>query len=865
MQAPPKHRSRSTMPSPKRGSTPSRPSELQPRRVIAPLVPVLLLIVMGIGAILVTAVLLPLFAGAGAGVNAFRERLDEAGVGKVRIPRFPERSVIYAADGSELATVYFDQNRRIVKLDNVADIAQEAVLAIEDDRFYEHGALDFPGLLRAAIANLASGEIEQGGSTITQQLVKQAILDDPSQTFARKFQEAAMAIRLEHRYTKDEILELYLNDVYFGNGAYGIGTASETYFRTPPGQLDLAQSALLAGLIQAPGTFDPVLHAQAALERRNTVIDRLVDLDWIAERKGEKAKAKPLGLVHGAGPPEQTIEPFFVYYIRNLILENVDGEFDAFGATYRQRLHTLFQGGLRIYTTLDPEWQQYAQDAVDASPMIPAAKRTPDASLVSIQTTTGAIKAMLSGKNYERDQYDLVWRGARQVGSAFKPFTLVTAFREGFPPGKVYSSRSPLCNLAGWISASGCVSNAEGGGDGGYIDLWTATQNSVNVVFAQLALDVGPEKIVETAHLMGITAPLDPVPSITLGVEEVSTLDMASGYSTLANDGIHCTPFAVSHVDQPAEDGTGFEPLYKHKAACEQAIDPDIAHLVTAMLERVVTSGTGGAAAIGRPVAGKTGTAQDYTNVYFAGYTPQVATAVWVGIPEGQKAMDDYYGQSVFGGTLAAPIWHSFMLDAVQGMPVEGFESPPAPERGRVPDVVGLAAGEAQSILVEANFSPVIEKVDSFEPVNTVIGQSPGGGASAVLGSAVHLQVSNGKGEAVIIPRVTGMTEEAAVKALERLGLIAAVRHVPVNDQHLDGIVVAQSPIGDGRKEVDVGATVNLDVGRFEPGGGGTGPTGPTGSTGTTGPTGPTGGGGGGGGGPGQAQAAFGVGPRRRA
>jgi membrane peptidoglycan carboxypeptidase len=778
---------------------------------------VLLALVLGFLAVLVALVLLPLFAGAGMSVNAFRDRLDAAGVGRVQIPRPPERSVIYAADGSVLATVFLNENRHIVKLENVAPVAQEAILAIEDAEFYEHGALDFPGLIRAALKNLASGEIEQGASTISQQVVKNVLIDSPTQTFARKFQEAALAIRLERKYTKDEILGIYLNEVYFGNGAYGIGTASWTYFDKPPGQLDLAEAALLAGIIQAPGTYDPIRNPEPATARRNLVIDRMAELGWIEEAKAERAKARPLGLAPDAGPPEQRIEPFFVYYIRNLILDNETGEFDALGATRPQRVRTLYQGGLRIYTTLEPEWQRYAQDAVDASPHI-SREEGPDVSIVSVDATTGAIKAMLSGKNYHRDQLDLVWRGTRQVGSAFKPFTLAAAFREGFPPGQVYSSASPLCGLDGWISASGCVSNAEGGGDAGYMDLWTATQNSVNVVFAQLAIDVGAEHIVETAHLMGVSSALDAVPSITLGVEEVSTLDMATGYSTLANDGVHCEPYAVAKVEEPKEGG-GFRTMFRHRPDCEEVLDPEIAHLVSAMLQRVVSGGTGTAAAIGRPVAGKTGTAQDYTNVYFAGYTPQISTAVWVGFPSGQIPMDSYYGGSVFGGTVAAPIWHDFMVRAMQGYPVEGFESPPAPARGQIPDVVGLRSEEAQALLVEANFTPIVEKVKSFEPTNTVLSQTPGGGASAVLGSAVTIQVSNGKGDPIVVPRVTGLTEEEAVAALEELGLVAAVEDVEVDDRTLDGIVLSQVPIGDGEKLVDPGTTVTLQIGRFGRGG----------------------------------------------
>jgi hypothetical protein len=290
---------------------------------------------------------------------------------------------------------------------------------------------------------------------------------------------------------------------------------------------------------------------------------------------------------------------------------------------------------------------------------------------------------------------------------------------------------------------------------------------------------------------------------------------MASAYATLANDGIRCEAFAIAKVEAPKINAPGWRDLYVHEPQCEQVIDPDIAHLVSAMLQRVVTSGTGTAAGIGRPVAGKTGTAQDYSNVYFAGYTPQVATAVWVGFPSGQIPMDDYYNGSVFGGTVAAPIWQAFMSRAMQEYPVEGFEAAPAPERGRVPDVVGLKSDEAQALLVEANFSPVVEKVDSFEPVNTVLSQTPGGGASAVLGSAVHLTVSNGKGEPVTVPRVTGLAEDDAARILRHLGLEVAVEDEPVDDPALDGIVIRQSPIGDGRKVVDVGSTVTIVVGRF--------------------------------------------------
>jgi penicillin-binding protein 1A len=774
-----------------------------------PLIPALLAAVIAASSALVALVLLPLFGTLGVGVNALNERIHEAGAGvPITIPHFPERSTIYAKDGTVLTTLYLDENRDVVHLSRIAPIARQAVIAIEDDGFYEHGGINVPSMIRALAANLIAGHITQGGSTITQQLVKNAVIEDTDQTFARKFREAAIALRLENRYTKDQILEMYLNDVYFGNGVYGIGTAARYYFDEPAAKLDLAQSALLAGLIQAPSDYDPVTHPDDALSRRDEVLDRMQSLGWITADEADAARATTIKLAPKAGRTTQRVQPFFVYYLRNLIIDDPHGEFDAFGRTRDQRIHTLYQGGLKIYTTLDPSWQRYAQQAVDRSPSV-SPHKGPDVSLVSVAPDSGAIRAMLSGKNYRHDQLDLVWRGRRQVGSAFKPFTLVAALEQHVPPGKVYSSKSPFCSPQ-WTSRDHCVSNAEGG-DRGYIDLWRATQDSVNVVFAQLALDIGPSSIAAAAHTMGITSPLQAVPSITLGTEEVSTLDMASAYSTLANDGVHCKPFAISRVALP-----GGDTLYRHRPDCEQVIPASIAHQVTAMLQRVICCGTGTAANIGRPVAGKTGTAQDYTNVYFAGYTPQVATAVWVGFPQGQIPMDRYYGSSVFGGTLAAPIWHAFMARAVVGMPIESFPAPPPARSGTMPRVVGMRLQDAVRRIEHANFTPIIEKVDSFRPVNTVIKQTPTGGTSIPLGGGVHLVVSNGKGRPVVVPDLTGMTQGEAARALDAVGLVVRFRRVDVTDKAQDGVVIGQKPAA-GTK-VDTGSRVVVELGRLSHG-----------------------------------------------
>ncbi|MBI2239114.1 MAG: transglycosylase domain-containing protein, partial [Actinobacteria bacterium] len=354
------------MQAPPRSRSPAAPAREDARPAIppAPLVPALFALVIAIAAGILALLLLPFFGAMGAGVDALNRRLVAEGATFTRIPHFPERSTIFASDGhTVLATIYLDENRKLVRLRNVSDIAQRSVLAIEDHGFYEHGAINVPSVIRALLANLAAGRITQGGSTLTQQLVKNAVIQNAEQTFARKFQEAALAIRLEQKYTKDEILELYLNEVYFGHGVYGIGTASLFYFGEPASRLTLPQSALLAGMIASPEDYDPIDHPRAARNRRNEVLDRLAGLGWVPQPTIDRVKAEPIHLAPDVGNVEQRVEPFFVYYIKQQILDMSNHRFDAFGKTEKQRIHTLYQGGLKIYTTLEPDWQEYAQQA----------------------------------------------------------------------------------------------------------------------------------------------------------------------------------------------------------------------------------------------------------------------------------------------------------------------------------------------------------------------------------------------------------------------------------------------------------------------------------------------------------------------
>jgi penicillin-binding protein 1A len=777
---------------------------------------VLMFAVIAVAAGLVALALAPVFAGA---TRAFRFAQDRlvytVDQDDVSFPRFPERSSIYASNGDLLATIYLDENRKYVKISNVAQVAVDAVLAIEDDRFYEHNGVDVKAIFRALMENLKAGRVTQGGSTLTQQLVKLQFTEGED-TLSRKLNEASMALAVEKVYTKDQILELYLNKVYLGNGVYGIGTASEYYFGKPARQLTLTEGALLAGLVARPEEFNPITHPEAADFRRDTVINTMAALEMISEADRAAAVDMPLGLKPNPGTPKAQRDPYFVQYIKSKILD-VKGhpEFDVLGKTYKQRKEALFQGGLSIHTTLDPEWQEWAQDSVRGNL---AESSDPEGAVATVETRTGAIRTLLSGSDFARDELNLAAGPGRQTGSAAKPFTLVAAFRRGFPPGKVYEASSPK-EIPGWRSPCGCVYNAAEGGSGEYMDLWAATENSVNVVFAQLAVDVGAEHIVKAAHDMGITTPLDAVPAITLGSEEATPLDMATAYATLANEGVRCEPFAVQRIEVRRQT------VYKHRAKpfCEHVVSPEIANLVTAMLERATCCGTGYRALLGtgHPQAGKTGTASDNTNAWYVGYIRQVSTAVWVGHVRGQIPMDDdYYGGPVYGGTFPADIWHDYMVNVVQRFPYQDFPAPPPPEYGTVPGVVGMMEGEAQETLAEANFTPRVEVTKGAEPAGTVIGQSPGGGARIELGGLVTISVSDGTGPPKQrVPNVIGLTRDVAWSKLHARGFRVDVDRVEVSDRSQDDRVVAQAPQGGAK--VKEGATIVISVGKFKPGGGG--------------------------------------------
>jgi penicillin-binding protein 1A len=584
----------------------------------------------------------------------------------LKLPPLPQRSTILAMDGSVLQHVYFGENRVVVPINRYRESTIDAVLAIEDDGFFQHGPLDFSAIVRAAVTNLIAGGIVEGGSTISQQLVKDTVTGD-APTLARKIREAADAIRLENTYSKEHILGMYLSEVYFGHGAYGMAAAAEYYFARRAPELTVAQAALLAGMIRSPSYYDPLTRPKHALHRRNTVLARMFELGWISSARYAQASSAPIVLSAADRNVAQAApNSYWTQYVVDSFLSN-----PAFGPTVKARIRALYQGGLKIYTTLEPSMQRQAEQTLLNRMTGP---ELPQSALVSIVPQTGAIRTMAVGNApYGPSQYNLAVDpgGGRTAGSAFKVFTLAAALEAGISPNAVYSGYSPRTIPDCGGGETWTVHNAEPFG-GGSFPLWLATADSVNVVFAQVIDQIGPERVAEVAHKMGITTELTPVCPLTLGTSPVSPLDMTSGFATLANDGVHCQPYAIAEV----VSSTG-KIVYRQKPECSRAIPAWVAQQETHMLEGVVEFGTGTAANIGRPQAGKTGTGQDYQDAWFLGYVPQLATGVWVGYARAEIPMPYVSGYGTgFGGVLAAPIWHDFMLMATQGMPVESFVTP---------------------------------------------------------------------------------------------------------------------------------------------------------------------------------------------
>ena len=644
------------------------------------------------------------------------------GDGLKTMTELSERSVVERQDGTTLAVLHADENRAPVKLKDVPDAVIKAVVGVEDDRFWKHHGIDLRGTIRALATNVSSGAVRQGGSTITQQLVKNSLLT-PEKTVDRKVREALLAWRLEDQMSKNGILERYLNTVYFGNGAYGVQAAAEVYFGEPASQLDQAQAILLAGTIRNPAGYDPIRFPNAARARRRVVVDRLVQSHVITSDVGRTVLATPLPT--GVKSLETAPNDYFVEQVKQDLLDD-----KRLGETVQERYNAVFKGGLRIVTTLDGDVSAAAHDAV--TQILPDTNGKFVAALASIEPSTGAVKAIYGGSDFATQHFNLATQAHRQAGSSFKVMTLVAAIEEGYGPSTLIDGSSPCT-----VNFPGHKPYAPGnfeGEAGGTVTLTDATAHSINCAFVRLASVVGLNKVEQAAKDLGITSNLRVhdcncvTPSMVLGGLEVgvSPLEMASAYATLAADGVYHKPYFVEKV----VDRHG-KVLFRGGSKGEQRVSVQTARQAVSILRSVVSSGTGTRANPGKwPVFGKTGTAQDYTDAWFVGGTRQLAAAVWMGSPTAKVPMHNIGGvASVVGGSFPARIWGQFMKTAMAGRPAVALPAPDPKDvtnKALPPSVGGgttLLPGASTSTSLNPNGIGVIP-VDGG-PTTTVKGSPP--------------------------------------------------------------------------------------------------------------------------------------------
>jgi penicillin-binding protein 1A len=705
---------------------------------------------------------------------------------------------IYDRNGQLLAVLRGKESRVILNSDQIAPIMKQAIVAIEDKRFYEHRGVDLHAIGRALLADIEHKSVVQGGSTITQQFIKNSYVAD-NRSIARKLKEAALAWQLEQRHKddKDWILTAYLNTIYFGNGAYGIGQAALTYFQKPASKLTLPEAALLAGIPRDPAQFDPVTNPKAAKERRRVVLDQMLQQGLIAADQYHAARSAAMPAPDHIRLPgtQEKQGQYFINYVKQQLVSD-----DDYGPG------AVFGGGLRVYTTLDTRLQKMARKAIA---QVLSDPNGPQAALVAIDPRDGAIRAMVGGSNYRESQFNLAVQGERQPGSAFKPFVLATALDEGVSPATHFTSHPVVIPLGDKLWQ---VNNYEGEYLGS-IDLESATIHSDNSVYAQLTSIVGPQNVARMAHNAGIRSKLNSYFAIGLGAEAANPLEMARAFSTFANNGnridgsiLGNEPRAIVKIGKN-----------KNKPVAHRVLSPTKTAILNGILQKVVTEGTGHRAALSdRPVAGKTGTTEDFGDAWFVGYVPQLTVAVWVGYPRELKPMlTEYHGDSVAGGTFPAEIWHAFMEKALPYLHDEPQSFPSTytpygsprdvvfrdghlqldngqcnyvrsilffdgqepdrtanckPNEVEVPDLVGQPVQAARARLAGQPLTPsiVYRVATPGQKLNVVLGQKPRKGH---LSAYDHVTLVVAKPTHGIVPRLIGLPVERAQAKCERRGL----------------------------------------------------------------------------------------------
>jgi penicillin-binding protein 1A len=755
---------------------------------------------------------------------------DLAALEPTKDKRVEQLGYIYASDGKTvLAVLRGDESRIVVDSDEIAPVMKQAIVAVEDKRFWEHQGVDFRGILRAVWADIRNKEFIQGGSTITQQFVKNTYTQG-DRTVSRKLKEAALAWQLERRWSKDRILTAYLNTIYFGNGAYGIEMAARVYFQKKAVDLSLAEAALLAGIPASPGSYDPVKNLGRARLRRATVLNLMVEQGLVTRQNALAANRAPLPKRKEVGLPQPaTRQPYFAEYVKQQLVPYY-GSGKVFGS------------GLRIHTTIDLDLQRLAQEAIDK--VLPPG-RGPEASLVAIDPRDGRVLAMVGGKNFNKSQFNLAVQGERQAGSAFKPFVLATALSQGISPQTVFTSEPTVINLGDKLWA---VNNYENSYLGA-IDLHDATTFSDNAVYAQLTAQVGPQNVSRLAGRLGITSRLSDYFAIGLGVNAVNPLEMARAFATFANGGARVDGSFLGNVPRAVTRVVEGDRVDRNEPVERTVLAPNDTAILTAMLQEVVESGTGRRAAIAdRPVAGKTGTTENYGDAWFVGYTPQLSVAVWVGYPNKLVPMlTEFEGQPVAGGTYPALIWKEFASKALAQMneppayfpaPQYGYaaprevvyrdqqwyldngncrdsktilyfeghgptaEAPCKPNEVDVPRVVGAKLQDAEARLLSMPLTPEIitRPAEPGEQLGRVVEQFPARGSLSSWDTVriVIPKATNGR-----IPDVVGLSLTDARRRLANRDIAGFVDALVDGDP---GLVIAQYP------QAGLAATPNMTV-----------------------------------------------------
>ncbi len=820
------------------------------------------------------------FLGANSAYGTFEELQEEwvpeTAAMELTLPDLSRVSRIYADSGEVLDELHDGRNSEPVPYEDVPEMVVYAILAAEDADFFKHEGVDFSAVASAAFDNLIY-DTTRGGSTITQQVVKNAFVGSEL-TVRRKVNEAFVSAELERRFSKERILEFYMNSVYFGSGAYGIQTAAREFFSKDLDDLEIHEAAALAVLVRNPSLYNPRTRPEFTLDRRNDVIVQMEEEGWITETEALRATREPLGVIDA--PLRRGEADHVVAEVKRELLN--DDEFAFLGDTNEERKRAIFGcpaddvaceggGGLQIFTTIDLGLQKEANRILTQwLPLLPYEENLeacrslfddyeenlafytkyaeihscqPTGAISMVDNLTGEVKVMASGLPFEFSQFDLAIQGRRNPGSSFKPFGLVTLLEQGYTMGHYWSGESPIeiqCEFVCSPNGTNIWTVRNAGSSKGVMTLEAATYGSVNAVYAQVSEAAGPENIVDMARRMGVTeSALSPVLSIVLGSSAVSTLEMASAYSNFATNGSHTNDYIISRIVD--HDGSV---VYEHEADTTQVADAAIFAAARRALVQVPRIGTAARALGSYPyksfedgsprIGGKTGTHQSYLDAWYVGFTPEYSTAVWVGYEAEQLPLENIVanGQTysrVFGGSIPAPIWGEFMTVVMEDLPETKFPGEPAnirdyliPPPTQVPVVVGLEEEDAGKLLrIEFRLNVEIVEVASLEPVGLVVNQSHEPGETVSQGTFITIFVSTGEPPLAPLPSFVGMTIEEAIETVREFELSTGVKlslfqqKVNITDPNLvDRIVSTNPPPG---VEIAESASIVLFVGRLGP------------------------------------------------